>query len=163
MRTLPEQQVNSAGWAQNRKVRSSVTALLAAATGIFAGLYPALAETSDLSLELNRTASTERGCTLTFVAGNRTGTALNGVAYEFVLFNKDGLVEKMTAFDFGAIPDRKTVVRQFELAGTQCGSIGQILVNGAARCEAATSDSAAEETCISSLATASRTDIAFIK
>ncbi|MBS8259669.1 hypothetical protein DYI23_05510 [Roseibium polysiphoniae] len=138
--------------------------------GLAAGLLYALATPhmvkaaeNTLELELNRAAQTDSGCMLTFVAANKTGQALKGVAYEFVLFDADGLVDLMTAFDFGAMPEQKTVVRQFELAGAQCPAISQILVNGAARCDLAKPAEAADDTCVSSLATKSRTDIAFIK
>ncbi|MBD8889921.1 hypothetical protein [Roseibium litorale] len=116
-----------------------------------------------LSLELNKATDTQAGCLLTFVGTNKTGLALSSVAYELVLFDKDGLVDRMSAFDFGAMPAGKTFVRQFELKGSKCPGLSQILVNGAARCEQADPVKGAENTCISALSPASRTDIAFIK
>ncbi|WP_417689608.1 hypothetical protein [Roseibium sp.] len=142
--------------------RAGIT-LAAAMTFALASPFMVQAAETSLSLELNRAANTERGCMLTFVASNRTTHAISGVAYEFVLFNKEGLVEKMTAFDFGALPQEKTVVRQFELAGSQCPGIGQILVNGAARCDLADPQPGTDGTCIGDLALSSRTDITFIK
>lgn len=116
-----------------------------------------------LTLELNRAAQTQTGCMLTFVAANKAQADLKGVAYELVLFNTDGLVEQMTAFDFGALPNGKTVVRQFELPNRQCDSLGQILVNSASRCEIADPQPGMENLCIADLETKSRGDIYFLK
>ncbi|MBO0344603.1 hypothetical protein [Roseibium limicola] len=120
-------------------------------------------EEAGLSLELNRAAQTKTGCMLTFVATNKAKASLNGVAYELVLFNKDGLVEQMTAFDFGALPNGKTVVRQFELPNRQCESLGQILINGASRCDVADPQPGLEDICISALQPKTRADIDFLK
>ncbi|NVK34594.1 MAG: hypothetical protein HWE23_08950 [Rhodobacteraceae bacterium] len=120
------------------------------------------ASENTISLELNRANDTDKGCLVTFVANNSSEQALADVAYEFVLFNSDDLVEQMTAFDFGAMPSGKTVVRQFQLTALTCGSIGKILVNGSARCDTPTSDKAST-VCIDALVTKSRTDITFIK
>ena len=121
------------------------------------------APSKSLALELNKATDTQSGCLLTFVGTNKTGVAFSSVAYELVLFDKDGLVERMSAFDFGAMPAGKTFVRQFELKGSQCPDLSQILVNGAARCDQADPVKGAENTCVSALTPASRTDIAFIK
>ncbi|MBP0484837.1 hypothetical protein J5474_20390 [Sagittula sp. M10.9X] len=42
----------------------------------------------------------------------------------------------MTLFDFGAVPSKKTLVRQFVVRQPDCGDLGQILINGAQSCEA---------------------------
>ncbi|WP_417668892.1 hypothetical protein [Roseibium sp.] len=159
MRTFMKQ---TAARRRTIKRRAALT-LAAAMTYALATPHMVQASETALSLELNRAAATERGCMLTFVAGNKTGHAISGVAYEFVLFNTEGLVDKMTAFDFGAMPKQKTVVRQFELTGLKCPEIGQILVNGAARCDLVDPQPGSEGTCIGALAPTSRTDITFIK
>ncbi|MEJ8474370.1 hypothetical protein [Roseibium algae] len=141
------------------------TTVCLAATMAYALSAPFVVQAAEnnLSLELNRASETANGCMLSFVASNSTGQALGGLAYEFVLFNADGLVDQMTAFDFGAIQDQKTVVRQFELAGVKCPSIGKILVNGAARCDLVDPQPGTENMCITALEPKTRTTIAFIK
>lgn len=137
--------------------------LAAALTYALATPHMVQAAENTLSLELNRTSDTANGCMLTFVAANKTGQALSNVAYEFVLFDTDGLVDKMTAFDFGALPVKKTVVRQFELGDVKCPAIGRILINGAARCDLANPQPGTEDLCIAALAPTSRSSIGFIK
>lgn len=165
----------SGGWGQHPKDlimlaaferSSAVSRLMAACIALLpvgAAAETAGASQKSLSLELNKAADTESGCLLTFVGVNRTGLSLASVAYELVLFDKDGLVERMSAFDFGGMPNGKTFVRQFELKGSKCPGLSQILVNGAARCQQADPVKGTEDTCISALAPSTRTDIAFIK
>ncbi|WP_041375505.1 hypothetical protein [Polymorphum gilvum] len=137
-----------------------VAAAMLTVTALSAGWARAEEPARGLALELNRTAATDGGCLLTFVALNRSAEALDKAAYEFVLFNSDGLVDQMTVFDFGSLPAGKTVVRQFQLAGLACEAIGSILVNGAAGCGGA---SAAPPACTVSLETASRTAVPFMQ
>ncbi|MEH0073245.1 hypothetical protein V6L76_01475 [Pannonibacter sp. Pt2] len=122
-----------------------------------AQIGPAAAE--GVKLELNRAADAGNGCLLTFVATNGTGAALETAGFEFVLFNKEGLVDRMTVFDFGALPEGKTVVRQFQIPNQPCTGIGSILVNGASGCKTA----AASPLCSAPLTTTSRTDIGFTR
>lgn len=152
--------------AQFRKMTRQIVA--GAIIGCSLGSSAAFAQdASSLKLQFNRAQDTDKGCLVTFVASNNSDVSFDAIAYEFVLFNSDGLVEQMTAFDFGAMPVKKTVVRQFQLAGLKCASIGQILLNGAARCKVA-DDTAPEgvkpsNLCIEALETETRTSIAFIK
>lgn len=113
-----------------------------------------------VNLQLNRSVASETGCTLTFVAANRTAEALSKAAFEFVLFDKDGLVDRITVFDFGALPAEKTVVRQFALGGVNCDTLGSVLVNGAAGCNG---ESREEALCSAALETESRAEIPFSK
>lgn len=118
------------------------------------------ADGKGVTLELNKAVATNGGCLLTFVASNATGAALPSAGFEFVLFDKNGLVDRMTVFDFGALPEEKTVVRQFQIPGGACEGIGSILVNGASGCGGAT---AASPLCAAPLSTVSRTPINFNK
>ncbi|MFD1694085.1 hypothetical protein [Roseibium aestuarii] len=132
---------------------------------------PSMVHAADggLTLELNRSVTTERGCMLSFVASNGSARDVTGVVYELVLFNAEGLVEKMTAFDFGSLPASKTVVRQFELAGQPCEGLSQVLVNGAPRCDLAKGSTGGETpsapatACIADLTTSSRATLALLK
>ncbi|MCX2721414.1 hypothetical protein [Roseibium salinum] len=132
-----------------------------AGTALFGSGSPQAAEPEPaVNLQLNRTAASDNGCTLTFVAANRTAEALSKAAFEFVLFDKDGLVDRMTVFDFGSLPAEKTVVRQFALGGINCEALGSILVNGAAGCGG---ESRQEALCSAALKTESRAEIPFSK
>lgn len=110
------------------------------------------------ALELNRLEPAENACRVTFVATNALGAALDKIALEFVLFDAQGLVDRITVFDFGAVPDGKTIARQFVLADMDCANVGRILVNAVSACEGAGVEANA---CLSALAPASKTDIEF--
>uniref|UniRef100_UPI003BACCD26 hypothetical protein n=1 Tax=Stappia sp. TaxID=1870903 RepID=UPI003BACCD26 len=117
------------------------------------------ARANGLAIELNTLAATSSGgCRLTFVVSNRTGAEVPQPRYEFVLFNKDGLVDRLTTFDFGALAEGKTSVRQFDLAGVSCDGLGRILVNGPAQC----GDGSAPH-CSARLELASRADISLVQ
>ena len=95
----------------------------------------------------------------TFVVRNATGAELPQPRFEFVLFDSDGLVDRLTTFDFGALPEDKTSVRQFDLAGAPCEGLGRLLVNGPAQC----GEAGAAAHCRAALSLSSRTEIALIR
>lgn len=107
--------------------------------GLF--LFPALhtagaqgkAEYGGLVLELNKAENTGQNCRFSFVLSNRTEEPVDNASYELVLFSIDGVIDQMSVFDFGSLPNGKTVVRQFELPGS-CEKAGRILVNGPSGC-----------------------------
>lgn len=112
----------------------------------------------EFSIELNRLSPSQRGCLMTFVVRNGFAAQLKTSAFEMVVFNKDGLVERMTVFDFGALPAGKTVVRQFDMPKMACDGIGRLLVNDAKSC---TGQSLQSANCISALKTGTKTDVQF--
>ncbi|RVJ19933.1 hypothetical protein CN184_20050 [Sinorhizobium medicae] len=109
-----------------------------------------------LSIELNEIAPSEKGCKLTFVAGNALTRSLSKVSFEFVLFDKKGLVERMAVLDFRDLPAGKTKVRQFDLAGTKCDAVQSLLSNDAPACIGEGVDKGA---CMTGLKTGSKSDV----
>lgn len=129
------------------------TAALAAA--LIAG--PASADEQPvLGLELNGAETIEGGCRLTFLAENGLGSDLAALVMETVLFTTEGRVERLTLFDFGALPQGRPRVRQFDVEGLACTDLGQILVNGATECAG---EGIAPVACIEALRARTRTDI----
>lgn len=123
---------------------------------------PALGETSvpapnskaTLTIELNSTEQLDTACRLTFTAKNSSEQNLSAVVLETVLFGTDGAVITLTLFDFQDLPTSKPRVRQFDMAGITCDSIGQILINGVATCDGSTPTA-----CQDALTLSSRTKI----
>ncbi len=107
-----------------------------------------------LSIELNAARDGTGGCTLSFVITNGGAEAVEKAVFETVLFDTGGQVDRLTLFDFGALPAGRPRVRQFTLPDTSCGGIGRILVNGVSTCEAARDDA-----CSAGLTLSTRTDI----
>lgn len=124
---------------------------------------PGLARSADtppaprLGLALNTLAPTEGGgCRLTFVIRNELGASLDTLVAEAVLFDRQGHVATMTLFDFGALPEGRPRVRQFDLAGQSCEAIGEVLVNGIGTCEG---EGLAPAACLDGLRLSSDTDV----
>ncbi|WEX76673.1 hypothetical protein PYH37_004995 [Sinorhizobium numidicum] len=92
------------------------------------------AASAGLTIELNEIVPSEKGCKLTFVAGNELQKSLSKVSFEFVLFDQKGLVERMAVLDFRDLPAGKTKVRQFDLPGTKCETVKSLLINDAPAC-----------------------------
>ncbi|MGR3546191.1 MAG: hypothetical protein ACU0CB_04750 [Roseovarius sp.] len=123
-------------------------------------MTPALAEERTapaLALTLNSQETTEAGgCRLTFVLQNDLAAALERLVAEAVLFDAAGRVASLTLFDFGALPEGRPRVRQFDLAGQGCDGIGAVLINGIGTCDGAGITPGA---CLAALRLASETDI----
>lgn len=113
---------------------------------------PGATAPGSIKIELNRTDQMDGACRLTFTAQNGLGTDVSGMVLETVLFDATGGVITLSLFDFQSLPKDKPRVRQFDLAGTQCAGLGQILINGVARC-----DGADPATCQGALQLGSRT------
>ena len=89
-----------------------------------------------LGLQLNRVDQIEGACRLTFLAENALGADVGALSLETVLLDTDGIVERLTIFDFGALPDGIPRVRQFDVPGLACADLARVLVNAVADCDA---------------------------
>lgn len=112
-----------------------------------------------LTIELNATKGVEQGCQLSFLIRNGHETDVDSAIYETVLLDTNGQVDRLTLFDFGELPAGRPRVRQFVVPGTGCDGLGQILINGASRCEAAGGES---DLCTKGLDLKSRSDVEVI-
>ncbi|PST22371.1 hypothetical protein C7U60_14255 [Mesorhizobium plurifarium] len=135
--------------------RFAVAASAVLVTAGAAGAQDA-AEPAGLSIELNEIAPSEKGCKLTFVAGNALAQSFSKVSFEFVLFDDKGLVERMAVLDFRDLPAGKTKVRQFDLPGTKCEAVKSLLINDAPACIGEGIDKGA---CMTGLKTGSRSAV----
>ena len=133
--------------------------LLRATLAIFAFLAPQIATAEDapaLNIELNAADTLGKNCRLTFLLQNTLGTDIDGLVAETVLFSSEGQVMLLTLFDFGSLPNGRPRVRQFQVPGQSCDTLGQVLVNGFDTCVVG---GAASEQCQSALNLGSRLDI----
>ncbi|WP_231704009.1 hypothetical protein [Cochlodiniinecator piscidefendens] len=113
------------------------------AIGVIAGcvalIAPAQAQSPapgpELFIELNTVSEIENGCRLAFLAQNTLGSDLDALVLETVLFTSDGNVERLTLFDFQDLPQGRPRVRQFDLTGVQCPTLGDVLINGVNQCD----------------------------
>lgn len=89
---------------------------------------------SRLFLELNAVQDVGGACRLTFLARNETGGAIEKAVFETVIFDRSGGVVSLSLFDFRDLPTDRPRVRQFDLPGRACDTVGQALINGANTC-----------------------------
>lgn len=130
---------------------------------LLAAFYPAPAAqaqdartSGNLTVEINDLVSSDKGCKLTFVAGNGLAQSLSKIAFEFVLFDEKGLVERMAVLDFRDLPAGKTKVRQFDLSGTKCEALKSLLINDAPVCDG---EGVARDACMKVLKTGSKSSV----
>lgn len=109
-----------------------------------------------LSVELNTVSQVDAGCQLTFVASSEHPEGMESVVFETVLFETSGAVNRLTLFDFGAIPAGVPRVRQFVVPDLQCASLGRLLINGVSACSVPGLD---EDACAEGLSVTSRTEV----
>jgi hypothetical protein len=109
-----------------------------------------------LTIELNSVEAQQDNCRMSFVILNGHETDINSAVFEAVLFDVDGRVDRLTLFDFGALPAGRPRVRQFVVPQLACARLGQVLINGAQSCEAESTES---ELCTRSLDLKSRIEI----
>ncbi|MFK0690352.1 hypothetical protein ACFX5Q_19415 [Mesorhizobium sp. IMUNJ 23033] len=111
-----------------------------------------------LTLELNGAQPSEKGCRLTFVVNNALGADLTKAAFEIALFNDAGVVDRLTVLDFKDLPNGKTKVTRFDLAGTDCAKVSRVLINSATECAGSGVEPGA---CMRKMKTETKTGIAF--
>ncbi len=113
-------------------------------------------ESSQLLIELNMVQDEGEACRLTFLARNETGTTIDKAVFETVIIDRSGGVVRLSLFDFRDLPSDRPRVRQFDLPGLQCETIGQALINGANTCVVGNTDS---KVCDAALSLGSRIDV----
>jgi hypothetical protein len=87
-----------------------------------------------LFLELNAVQDVGEACRLTFLAHNETGSSIDQAVFETVIFDTLGGVVSLSLFDFRDLPLDRPRVRQFDLPGMACDTVGRALINGANSC-----------------------------
>jgi len=114
---------------------------------------------ANLQLELNNLQDNDGTCRLSFLAQNKTGTTIEKAVFETVIFDSDGGVANLSLFDFRDLPTGSTRVRQFDLPGRSCDSVGKALINGASSCVV---DGAESPICKDALSLSSRLTVELI-
>ena len=112
----------------------ALAVLFASAVPVMAPAQSAEDTTSRLFLELNSVQDVEGSCRLTFLARNGTGMAIEQAVFETVIFDTSGKVVSLSLFNFRELPADRPRVRQFDLPGMTCDTVGKALINGANSC-----------------------------
>lgn len=116
------------------------------------GMAAAAQEAPRLGIELDGLTPVEGACRVTFVARAAMGGDIASLVFEGVAFDAAGGVALLTLLDFGALPDGRPRVRQFDLEGLDCGQVGGLLLNGIEACEGPGAPACLEALAVSSRA-----------
>lgn len=111
---------------------------------------------AQLLVELNAAEAQGPDCKLSFLVMNGHPSEISKAVFETVLFDAAGQVDRLTLFNFGALPPARPRVRQFVISGLACDNLSQVLFNGANTCE---SDALEPGACETDLRLETRTGI----
>lgn len=118
-------------------VRSRVRTLgrhvaLLAGAGLAAGV--AMAQESDISVEINKLEAQDKGCRAYVVVGNGSATPYQSLKLDLVVFGTDGIIAKRIALDLAPLKAAKRSVKLFDLENIACDGVGSLLVNDVLDC-----------------------------
>jgi hypothetical protein len=137
---------------------AAITALLLAA--LAATVCTAIAGTTSLHIELNRLEERDDGCRVHLVLENGSSRAYSSYRLDLVIFATDGVIARRLALEAAPLRANKTVVKEFELAGFDCGRVGRVLLNDVPACA---SDAGELDDCVASTRVSSRASASFVK
>ncbi|WP_273687598.1 hypothetical protein [Ketogulonicigenium vulgare] len=113
-----------------------------------------------ISVELNRLESFEGSCRLTFVTRNGLSQPLGGMMAETALFDTNGGLSRLTVFELGDVAAGQTRVRRYEVTGSACDGLGNVLVNDWQSCTVESTEAGA---CTAAINVTSRTAIGLLQ
>lgn len=131
----------------------AVPLALALALALAPGAGAARADAPRLTLELNGAETLAGACRISLLVENALPADLNTLAIEAVVFDRTGAVARLLTLDLQEVPKGRPRLRQFDLAGLDCGEVGRVLVNAVTGCTGQGLDPAA---CLNALDLRSR-------
>lgn len=136
------------------------TAVIGALAISAATAWPALAQQSSLSVELNKLETHGNGCRAYLVVNNNGKTEYAAFKLDLVLFQKDGVIGRRFAMDLAPLKPEKRTVKLFDLDNIGCNDIGSFLINDVMECKGG---SGPVEDCLAALSVKSLTDVELSK
>lgn len=114
----------------------------------------AQAEPGQLTVELNKFEEIETGgCRAFFLFRNETGKTLEGFEMSLAVLDTAGVIDRLLTIDAAPIPAARTTLKLFEISGTRCDGISEILLHEISSCKP---QNEAEMDCFGILSLASR-------
>ena len=130
------------------------SAVPAALIGLAAATAQAAADAPVTAVELNRLEAQEGSCRVYLLFDNRAPAPYEALRLDLIFFGKDGVIARRLAVDAAPLRADKRTVKLFDVAGLDCGDVGQILVNDVLACRDGSGGERAD--CIEDLALSSR-------
>ena len=111
-----------------------------------------------LAVELNKLEPNGGACRAYLVLKNASARTFESLKLDLVMFDTEGVVAKRLAVQAAPLPQGKTSLKVFDIAGHACGGIGSILLNDVLACAPATA-----EDCLGLIDASARGEVPFIK
>lgn len=131
-----------------------------AAAAIASSAAIALAEPSEITLELNKLEANDKGCLASLVVNNPGETAFESLKLDIVVFQPDGVVGRWIRLNLAPLLAHKRSVKTFAIEGTACDKIGSLLINDVVECKAETGPL---DDCVKRLKVSSLTPVQLMK
>ena len=141
-------------------MRYHLIAVLLALVLAVSGTAGAVAQEQNLRVELNKLEAQGDGCRAYLLLQNHAGLAFSALKLDLVMFDADGIVARRLAVEAAPLPQGKTSLKVFDIAGLECGAIGRVLLNDVLACEG--SGGSAPD-CLSLLQVSGRGNVEFLK
>lgn len=113
-----------------------------------------------MGVELNKLEALDAGCRVYLVVRNATGESYDSFKLDLVFFAPDGVISDRLLVELGPVRSDKTLVELFDVPATECGAIGEVLLNDVPEC---TSGGAEVANCVDLVALRSREEATFVK
>jgi hypothetical protein len=121
----------------------------------------ASAETGRLTVELNKIEDVDTGeCRAFFLFRNETGMSFEGFEMSLAIMDSNGIIDRLLSVDAAPLPVARTTLKLFEIPGTRCGDISEMLLHELTSCRP---QNAEEMDCFDILDLNSRAAAALVK
>lgn len=91
---------------------------------------PALAGAERLEIELNKFEQADSGaCRAFFLFRNHTGQTFTGFELSLAVFDREGVIDRLLSIDAAPVPAARTTLKLFEIPGTSCDAVSEILLH----------------------------------
>lgn len=115
---------------------------------------------ADVSIELNKLESIDKGCRAYMVVNNKSDASYQSFKLDLVLFQTDGVIGRRFSLDLAPVRPQKKAVKLFEIEGMGCDKIGQFLINDVIDCK---TEQGAAQNCLQRLSTSTLTNVQLSK
>ncbi len=113
----------------------------------------------EIMVQLNKLVQAGDACRMAYVFRNGLDRTIGDLGIEVVVFDAAGQVIKLLAIAPGRLIAGKTRVKQYDVKGLNCKTVGRLLINDVSRCKGEGLDA---QSCLDRLRPSTRIDVKLI-
>ena len=119
------------------------------------------ARSGGFDVELNKLEETESGgCRAYFLFRNRTSDTYEAFSLSVATLDTSGVIDRLLSIDAAPLPAQRTTLKLFEIPGTRCEDISEILVHEIDACRP---QNGAETDCFPMIDFGSKSPVSLVK